>query len=94
MALKARKTNARRDRARRRTNIARAIDSTWSSLRTHLSGAVKRDGRDAIGNEEFEARCVREYAETIQTLSIELHELARRDFRSTHVALKRKIPTA
>lgn len=73
------KAQSKRERALRRRNLARAIDLTWSSLRSHLADAVTR--RRIHGNEEWNARCVREYAEVQYTLAVELHELTKRDFR-------------
>lgn len=72
-------TAQKRQRAERRRNCARAIDLTWSSLRSHLSCAVI--AREHGGNEEWEARCVREYAEVMYALSVELHELSKVDFK-------------
>lgn len=71
----------KRTRYLRRWNLARAIDHTWASLRTHLADAVKAASKKhAHGNEEWNSRCVREYGETIYTLSVELHELCKVDF--------------
>ena len=69
----------RRERATRRRNLARAIDLTLGSQRSHLFDAVR--GTDRRTNPEFEARCVREYAEVNYTLSVELHELNKKDFK-------------
>lgn len=68
------------ERAVRRRNLARSMDLTWESLRSHLADAVLMRHRDA-GGEEWEARCVREYAEIIYALAVELHELTKVDFK-------------
>jgi hypothetical protein len=77
---KARKARLARDT--RRANLARSIDLAWRSLRTHLvdSVDVPKKKINERGNEEWNARCVREYAEIIYTTSVELHELAKKDF--------------
>jgi hypothetical protein len=79
----------KKQRAERRRSIARAMDMQWESLRSHLAAAV--DVKDKSGNEEWQARCVREYAYTINVLAIELHELARKDFKRKHEASRDKI---
>jgi len=83
------KAEAKKQRSQRRRNLARAIDLTWSSLRTHLADAVKSRGRD--GNEEWQARTSREYAEVIYTLSVELHELTKVDYREQYEPHRGKI---
>ena len=66
----------------RRWNITRALAHTWGSLNTHLYDSVNAaKGSHARGNPEWNARCVREYGETIYALSVELHELAKIEFR-------------
>lgn len=78
---------SRQERALRRRNVARAITLAYDSLRTHLCDAVKVPRMKNIGmrgNEEWNSKCVREYAEVIYTLSVELHELAKVDFPETH----------
>lgn len=76
--------NLKLERIQRRFNLARAIKHSYGSLQTHLYDSVNPCPRShARGNEEWNARCVREYGETIYTLSVELHELARIDSPET-----------
>lgn len=88
MSAKAKKQEKLRRSARdaRRRNLARSIDLTYDSLRTHLADAVDscEDKGGHRGNERWNAQCVREYAEVIYTSSVELHELTKRDFPATH----------
>lgn len=66
----------------RRRNLARAISLAYSSLHTHLADSVSVPKKkiNAHGNEEWNAKCVREYAEIIYTTAVELHELTKKDF--------------
>jgi hypothetical protein len=91
--LRATKTSAaKQDRARRRTNLARAIRLTWDALNTHLADAARvRRSNGTRGNERWNAECVREYAEIIATLSVELHELASVDFPDDYESLQKKL---
>lgn len=68
----------------RRENLARAIMLSWGSLQSHLAASVLADKPNTTGNERFQAECVREYAEVIYTISVELHELTKLDFKETH----------
>jgi len=72
------KKTAKAKRAIRRGDLACAIELEWESLRSHLSAAVKCASKD--GNEEWHARCVRDYAKIMLVLAQELHELAMEDF--------------
>lgn len=77
---------ARLARDTRRKNLARAINLAYGSLQTHLADSVAVPKKKLVGtrgNEEWNARCVREYAEIIYTSSVELHELAKKDFPVT-----------
>jgi hypothetical protein len=85
--MKKKEIAAKRDRAERRRNLARAIDLTWSALRTHLADTV--EAREA--NPEWQARCCREYAEVIYSLAVELHELTKKDFGRNFVPLNEPI---
>ncbi len=83
---------AKQDRTVRRRNLARAMDLTWSSLRTHLADAVTAEKKRGRGNPRWESLCTREYAEVIYTLSVELNELTKVDFDDVYEALKKRIP--
>lgn len=85
---------AREERTQRRKNIARAIELTWNALRTHLADGVTvpSEHGELRGNEEWNARCVREYGEILYTLSVELHELTKTDFKVLYEDLQKAIP--
>ena len=70
----------KRERVIRRRNLARTIDLLWSSLRSHLADTVK--SKEDKNDEAWQAECVREYAECIYVVAVELHELAKEDFPS------------
>ena len=70
------KAKAKLQRLQRRKNLARAIDLTCSSLLSHLPETISTQD----GNPEWHARCARDYAEILYTLSVELRELAMQDF--------------
>ena len=53
-------------------------------MRSHLAAAVHAD--DHQGNEEWNSRCVRDYAKIIMVLSLELHELARIDSTTSYTS--------
>ena len=76
----------------RRRNLARGIDLTWTSLRSHLADAVLMDNKKGRGNPRWEALCTREYAEVIYSLSVELHELTKIDFPDIYESMKKRIP--
>lgn len=76
-------------RTERRRQLAQAIDLTWESLRSHLADSVQC--RRGGGNEEWQARCVKDYAKVIYTLSVELHELTKQDFPAGFYAQRDKI---
>lgn len=61
----------------RRKNLCRAISLTYESLETHLLHAIKSPKSEWCGDEKFNATTVREYAEVILILSMELEFLAR-----------------
>lgn len=71
---------ARTYRADRRRNLGIAIDHAWSSLRSHLSDAVKTAVHPNAGNERWHAQCCFEYAQIIYTNATELYELTKVDF--------------
>ena len=71
-------TLQKQQRAVRRRNLGRSIDLLWTSLRSHLADAVK--SRRGDRGEAWQALCVREYAESIYTAAVELHELTKIDF--------------
>ena len=75
----------KRERYARRRHLAHSIDLSWESLRSHLAAAVECNKQDGA-NEEFHARAVRDYAFILQSLSVELHELAKIDFKETFTA--------
>src|ERR1700747_3406785 len=92
---KPRKLSAKQERAARRIEIAKSIDLAWASLRTHLADAAcfkkrKHEAR-AKTNERWEASCVREYAQIINTLAVELHELTKLDFPDDHESMNEPI---
>lgn len=87
--MKNEEKKAKRDRAKRRKALLRAIKLAWSSLDSHLGSAVKCRQDDA--NEEWHARCCREYSEMITTSCVELHELAKIDFPVIAIAMETKI---
>lgn len=74
---------AKKERAIRRRNLARAIDNTWTSLRSHLADTCKT----RAANPEWHAQCCRDYSEILSALAVELHELARKDFKREFIAL-------
>lgn len=74
-------------RDNRRYAIARSIALTIDSLGSHLNDAVSHDKRNK-GNEEFDARCVTEYAFTAYTLAVELHQLTLQDFKVAFEGIK------
>lgn len=80
----------RQGRAARRKILAHALELTYDSLRSHLSDAVKCHRQPNNGNEEWHARCVREYATTIYALGVELHELTKIDFAEKFFTSRRK----
>lgn len=63
----------RSDRKKRRLHIAKALYNQWTSMFSHLGT-----------EDEFNARAVREYGETMFVLAREYHELMRQDFPVTH----------
>lgn len=81
---------AKKERAERRRNLARAIDLTWSSLRSHLADAVTRRDNH-YGNEEFHARATREYSEVIYSLSVELEAVTKQDFKREYDVFRERI---
>jgi hypothetical protein len=80
----------RAQRALRRKALAKSIDSTYDSLRSHLGDAVaKRKHAKGVPNSpRWEAQCVLDYANTIQTLAQELFELSKVDYKDTVETLK------
>lgn len=70
---------AKMERALRRRNLALNIDLAYTSLRSHLADAVKC--RDKHANNEFHARCCRDYAQILYTDAIELYALTKQDFK-------------
>lgn len=83
------KKELRAYRAVRRRNLGISLDFVWDSLRTHLADAVKCC--EAGGNEEWHARCVREYGHVIMALSVELHEVTSVDFPRKMESLRAEI---
>ncbi len=64
-------------RKARRRYLRRVIELTWGSLESHLDRAVKvkRRASQEIGDANFHAVCIREYAEVIYITALELEAL-------------------
>lgn len=85
------KSAVKLERAARRRSLAQAIDLQWSSLRSHLADAAQIRGGAGCANERWHAQCVREYAFAIHAMSVELHELAKFDFKEDFSTLSEPI---